>query len=387
MAIYLVVLLTVLTHTSYKGSKVLISLYALDLGATPATVGVLFAMYSVFPVFLAVFVGKLTDRYGFRRLVLFGATGLVIGLALPFFFPRLAGLFASATLIGTCYIFYTVAVQHLIGAMGEGHERTRNYSIFSIGVGVTALAGPMTAGFAIDAIGHRSTYLLLAVLPLAPVFALALVPRLMPAHRGTHEKSSEHRFMDLLRNVPLRRLLITAGIVETGLELSNFFLPIYARTLGFSASRIGMIMGTFASALLIVRVVMPRLVRFSSEERVLSGSLYLAAAASVAFPFARGFLEIAGVAFVLGLGLGCGSPLSMVLAYNRAPAGRSGEAIGIRQTVNKVTEMVMPIVFGALGTAIGMGPVFWMGGALLSAGGWLIGRDASARASAATQRS
>jgi hypothetical protein len=77
----------------------------------------------------------------------------------------------------------------------------------------------------------------------------------------------------------------------------------------------------------------------------------------------------------------------MVLAYNRAPAGRSGEAIGIRQTANKVTEMVMPIVFGALGTAIGMGPVFWMGGALLSVGGWLIGRDASARATAATLRS
>jgi MFS family permease len=185
--------------------------------------------------------------------------------------------------------------------------------------------------------------------------------------------------MDLLRNVPLRRLLMTAGIVETGLELSNFFLPIYARTLGFSASSIGMIMGAFATALLVVRTVMPRLVRFSSEERVLSGSLYVAAAASLAFPFARGFVEITAVAFVLGLGLGCGSPLSMVLAYNRAPAGRSGEAIGIRQTVNKVTETVMPIVFGALGTAIGMGPVFWMGGAMLSVGGWLIGRDAAAR--------
>src|SRR5918992_4758425 len=99
MAIYLVVLLTVLTHTSYKGSKVLISLYALDLGATPATVGVIFSMYSVFPVFLAVFAGKLTDRFGFRPLVLFGASGLVIGLAVPFFFPRLAALFVSAALI------------------------------------------------------------------------------------------------------------------------------------------------------------------------------------------------------------------------------------------------------------------------------------------------
>jgi hypothetical protein len=40
------------------------------------------------------------------------------------------------------------------------------------------------------------------------------------------------------------------------------------------------------------------------------------------------------------------------------------------------------VVFGALGTAVGMAPVFWMDGALLAAGAWLIGRDAAARAAA-----
>ena len=45
-------------------------------------------------------------------------------------------------------------------------------------------------------------------------------------------------------------MLITAGIIETGLELFNFFLPIYARSLGLSASRIGIVMGSFAVALL-----------------------------------------------------------------------------------------------------------------------------------------
>ena len=60
----------------------------------------------------------------------------------------------SAGLIGFCYIFYTVAVQHLIGAMGDGLERTKNYSWFSLGIGMTALLGPMSAGFLIDAVGH-----------------------------------------------------------------------------------------------------------------------------------------------------------------------------------------------------------------------------------------
>ena len=380
MVIYLVVLLTVLTHTSYKGSKVLISLYALDLGASPLTIGVLFSMYSVFPVLLAVYAGTLSDRYGFRRLILFGACGLVAGLFIPFALPGLGALFASAVLIGLCYIFYTVAVQHLIGSIGEGAMRTRNYSIFSIGVGLTALLGPTTAGFAIDTIGHRETYLLLAVLPIIPVLGLALLPRLLPAGRAKHKHGGERRIGDLLKNAPLRRVLVTAAIVETGLELFNFFLPIYARSLGLSATLIGIVMGTFAVALLLVRTVMPKLVRHSSEERVLSGSIYLAAATFAAFPFATTFAQLAAISFVLGLGLGCGSPLSLVLAYNRSPQGRAGEGIGVRQTVTKVTELVMPVIFGSLGTAIGMGPVFWVDAVLLAAGAWLIGRDAAARA-------
>src|SRR3978361_648809 len=114
MSIYLIVLVTVLTHTSFKGSKVLISLFAIDLGANPLMIGVLFSMYSVFPVLLSVYAGKLSDRYGFRRPMLFGASGLVLGLSLPFFVPSLATLYVSAALVGMCYIFYTVSVQHLI---------------------------------------------------------------------------------------------------------------------------------------------------------------------------------------------------------------------------------------------------------------------------------
>src|SRR4051794_31731936 len=71
MSIYLIVLVTVLTHTSFKGSKVLVSLYAIDLGASPLTIGVLFSMYSLFPVVLSVYAGKLSDRYGYRAPMLF----------------------------------------------------------------------------------------------------------------------------------------------------------------------------------------------------------------------------------------------------------------------------------------------------------------------------
>jgi MFS family permease len=381
MAIYLLVLLTVLTHTSFKGSKVLVALFAIEFGATPLEIGVLFSMYAVFPVFLSVYAGRVSDRLGFRVPMIFGACGLMLGLLLPFFHPRLGTLYASAALIGMCYIFYTVTVQHLVGAIGEGHARTRNYSIFSLGVALTALFGPLTAGFAIDSIGHRVTYLLLGLLPAAPILALVLFSSLVPRTHAPHEARHGQRAMDLVKAAPLRRALITAGLVETGLELVNFFLPIYGHSIGLSASEIGICMGGFATALLLVRLVMPALSRGSSEERVLSGSLFLAGATCLLFPVVTDFALLLAMSFMLGLGLGCGSPLSMILAYNRAPKGRSGEAMGLRQMVNKATEVVMPLVFGSVGTALGMAPVFWLNAVMLAWGAMLMKKDAARAAS------
>ena len=97
---------------------------------------------------------------------------------------------------------------------------------------------------------------------------------------------------------------------------------------------------------------------------------------SVCVPLVSTFAALLGVAFVLGLGMGSGAPLSMTLCYNRSPAGRAGEVVGLRQTVNKTMEAVMPAIFGVLSVAFGMLPVYCLGAAALACGGWLMQRDA-----------
>jgi len=376
MTFYIVVLVTVLNHISFKGSKVLITLYAIDLGANVFEIGLLFSMYSLFPVFLSLYAGKMSDRYGFQMPMLIGSIGLLGGLLLPYLYPTLPALYASALIIGMCYIFYIVSVQHLIGSFGTGAARTRHFSQYSLGIGLTALLGPTIAGFAIDSVGHSATYLLLALFPALPILLLAIYPRVLPRLHGRQDKREQQKVMDLVRIVPLRRALITAGILETGSELVNFLLPIYGHSIGLSASQIGITLGVYATALLAVRVLMPTLAKYSSEERVLSLSLFFSAVACMAFPFVSGFVPLLLMSFVLGLGLGCGGPLSLVLAYNRSPVGRSGEAVGLRQTVNKATEVVVPILFGSVSVVLGMVPVFWIDALMLAYGGILMRDDA-----------
>ncbi|MCC6532815.1 MAG: MFS transporter [Burkholderiales bacterium] len=364
MTLYLVVALALLNHTSFKGSKVLISLYALDLGASQLLIGVLYAMYSVFPIVLAVYAGKLADRVGMRGPMLLGSAGLAAGLLIPFAFSGVAALFISATLIGMLYIFFIVAMQSLIGFLPG--ERAKNYSVFSLGIAASNLVGPLAVGFAIDHHGHALTYLFIAAVPAVAIAWLAAGARFLP---GPRDRGSDHHgratLAMLRRNRSLRELLIAGGAIETGLELYTFYMPIHGNAIGLSASRIGMVMAAYAAALMAIRFLMPALVRRLGEIELLRLSMLLSAAVYCAFPFAGHIAWLLVLSFVLGLGLGCCSPLSLMIIHARAPAGRAGEALGVRQTVNKITEAGAPVAFGALGAVLGMMPLFWATSALL----------------------
>ena len=63
-----------------------------------------------------------------------------------------------------------------------------------------------------------------------------------------------------------------------------------------------------------------------------------------------------------------------MLTYNASPAGRMGEALGLRIAINNVVHIVMPVAFGAVGSLFGLPPVFWASSALLVSGGYAARR-------------
>lgn len=376
MTLYLVVLLSVLTSISQRGSKVAVSLYALELGAGSLAVGVLAALFAVFPLLLAVHAGRISDRVGVRLPMAAGAATMAAALALPGIVPGLPALFACPALLGLGHIFFHVSVHNLVGSLGAPSDRTRNFATFSLGSSIAAFIGPSLAGFGIEYAGYRAALLVLAASALASALAVllygTLVPRRVPHAVEERAKSA----FDLLAIPALRRTLIMSGVTLTGIELFSFYLPIYARSIGVSPSAIGMVLSTYAVAGFIVRVVMHRLAKRYTEVGVLTASLFLAAAAYAAVPaLAHGAL-LAGAAFALGLALGSAQPLTIILTYNHAPAGRSGEALGMRIMANKVTQIGVPLVFGGMGAALGAAPVFFATGLFLLGAGLLSLRSA-----------
>lgn len=73
------------------------------------------------------------------------------------------------------------------------------------------------------------------------------------------------------------------------------------------------------------------------------------------------------MAFVIGIGVGCTQPLLMSISYEKSPAGREGEVTGLRLTANNMARVVMPLLAGVIGTALGASPVFWLNAVNLAA--------------------
>ena len=371
MLVYLAVLLALLQGVSMRGAKMLVSLSALAIGATPFQVGLLAALFAAFPLVLAVYAGKASDRAGVKRPIVGGSLMLALGIATPLVLPGLAGLMLCATLVGLGHIFFHVSIHNLIGAYGAGEARTRNFATFSLGASVSAFIGPSLAGFSIDGLGFLPTHAMLAAIAVLPAIIIAVYPKLVPPRTPAAAHEQTGGSLALLGNPGLRRTLIMSGVTLTGIELFTFYFPVYGRSIGLTASAIGMVMSSYAVAAFIVRMGMHRATRRIGEIGVLTASLFIAGATYMLVPLVDRAPLLALTAFFLGIGLGCAQPLTILLTYNHAPAGRSGEALGMRLTVNKLTQIAVPLVFGGLGSAFGLLPVFWANGAFLLAGGFV----------------
>lgn len=374
MNIYAIVSLSICTQIAIKGSKMLVALHALELHAGPLAIGLLVAMYSLFPMQLALFAGRVCDRRGVRLPMIAGSLGIGLGLLVPILAPELAALYVSAVIIGCAQIFYQVSAQYTVGADAQRTQRTRNFALYSLAASVSGFFGPLIVGYAMEGMGKLPTYGLLAAIAIVPAIVLtAFRRRELPRHAPSDEDAPQT--LKLLDNRGLRQAYVASVVVLTGIDLFNFYMPIYGRALGLTPSSIGIVLSMQAAAAFLVRLWLPRVVERVGEQPVLRWALIVAALAYLVFPMTHELIALAAVSFFMGLALGCGQPLSMQLTQRFAPRGRVGEAIGLRITFNRLTQIAVPIVFGSLGS-FGVFAVFWANSALLLSGSFVTARTA-----------
>jgi MFS family permease len=370
----LLVTATVLSHTAFGGGRLAIMLTALSMGASPFTAGVLASLVAAVPMLIAVRAGKLIDRIGVRYPLVAAPACLAMAVVLPGAFPGLATLYVAATLCGVAFMFFHISVQHAIGEGSSGEKRKDNFGWLSLGFSVSNFLGPATAGFAIDDLGSRGAFAVLSLFAFAS-FALLALGRAHFRHtphrlRGGPDASA----FELLRDAELRRVFVVTGMLAAAWDLFTFAVPVYGHSIGLSASTIGSILACFALATFSVRLALPWISRHLQEWAVITTTFAIACVAYGILPMVRTVPLLAAISFLLGLGLGATQPSVMSLIYATAPAGRGGEAVGIRSVVLNASSTFLPLAFGGVGEAVGMLPVFWSMAAALAGGGAIANR-------------
>ena len=362
-------LLTLLNNIVVRAANIVLVLYALKLGAEPVTVGLLAATFSFLPMLVSMPAGKLADRYGALWPLVIGTVGGGLGLLVPYLVPGLAALFVAATLMGLTSSMHTL-LQNMAGLLSPPQTRVRNFSNFSMIMAASSFIGPLIGGFAIDHYDHATACLQLALLMLAPVAMLIVRSHAFP--RGTPQVKHEGGdTRSLLADPGVRRMLATSSLLNTGNDLYLFYMPVYANSLGFSATTIGLVLAMFSAAAFVIRIVLPRLILRFREEKLLAIALYVSALSLLLIPFTQSAVVLMAISFVFGLGPGAGQPIITMLMFIQSPQGRSGEGLGLRMSVVFFTKLVGPLVFGAIGQVLGLPPMFWINSAMLAGGGLL----------------
>lgn len=365
-------------HSAMAGLRMAAPLQALRDGASAWSVGLLMALFAAAPVVLALHAGRLADRYGYHRpvriAVALSLSGMALAVASTFFdgWLHFALLCGAAMLTGSGANMGMLTIQRTAGLSAQTPtERVRIFSWLAVAPSFSNVVGPVAVGFMIDHAGFAAGYALLFVLPLATLLSARAVP---PGEPPGERAASSGTAWNLLAEPGMKRLLFVNWLLSMCWDVHAFAVPILGHERGFSASTIGLILGTFTLSVTVVRVFIPMLAHRLHETTVVRASMLGTGIVFALYPLATSPWLMGTLAVFLGMTLGCVQPMIMSTLHHLTPEHRHGEALAFRSMAINASSTVMPLVFGAAGTVVGAAVLFWAVGAAVGSGSWLARR-------------
>ncbi|MFO1219868.1 MAG: MFS transporter [Burkholderiaceae bacterium] len=360
-------------HSAMAGLRMAAPLLALREGSSAMAVGVLMSLFAVAPVMLALRAGRMADKHGFHRPVKWAVAFTLLGMGTAIAGTLWSGqlqflaLGVAATLAGAGTNVGLISIQRTAGQTAmDSVQRMRVFSWLGMAPSMSNVIGPVLTGLVIDAAGFRVAFAVLLLLPIVTLLAARRVPRKPPAPR----RSADTTAWDLLQLPGMKRLLMVNLLLSACWDVHTFAVPVLGHDQGFSASTIGLILGSFTLAVTGVRLLIPLIAHRMREVEVLRAAMIGTGLIFAAYPFAGSPWAMGALAMGLGVTLGSVQPMIMSGLHHLSPDTRHGEAIALRSIVINLSSSVLPLVFGLAGAAVGVAALFWSVGSATAAGSW-----------------
>ena len=321
------------------------------LGASPSTIGLLFAAFGVTLLTVSIPMGSVSDRVGRRLPLVGGLVALALSTLLFAFAEGLPWLFAARLAQGAADAVTWVVGFALIADLYGPEERGRVMGMVMSATTFGLMVGPSLGGWLYERGGARVPYL--AVSALALVSAGTFLWLRMPAAH-----SGEPISVRLAIRVPAVRACVGAVVLvaATVTMLEPVMSMWLASTIGLTPARVGLVFGSAAAAGLVLHPIYGGLAdRWGGRRLTLTGLIVMALLLPLV-PLGWSFRSAAGIYIVAIAGIGLViTPSLAYMGESMSAAGVEsfGVAYGFYNVAWGVGLLVGPAVGGVLYERIG----------------------------------
>lgn len=321
-------------------------------GASPREIGLLFASYSVMQLFFAPVLGRLSDRYGRRPILLASLLGTSLGFFILGFATTLWMLFLGRIIDGISGGNISTA-QAYIADVTTKEDRAKGMGLIGVAFGLGFVFGPAIGGI-MSRWGIHVPFVFAGVLAFANAILLYFtLPETVTRDHPARISAARGRGWKQLR-AALRqpRLALVLGIfflsiVAFSIMTTSFSLFLMFR-LGYDAWDNGWIFAFVGvvSALIQGGLIGKLVKRFGEPPLVITGAL-LFSASLFATPFVgpvAGLLGILSIGALSSIGNALMAPSLTSLASKSAGASEQGGVLGVTQSVASLARAVGPSI-------------------------------------------
>ena len=331
-----------LTQASIYVLRPMITYRAIELDASTIQIGIVAALYALFPVLLALQFGSLVGKIGEGKFIIAGtvsmaATGFALIFANSLFTLAIATAFA-----GVSHLACMVGGQSMVAlrAPRESYDRYFGYYTFSASLG--HLAGPLLG--------------VLCVIALAPVISWRRERPSVAAKVsdvGTYASA-----LALMKKPGILAAIYISLAISSVADVLVVFLPLFGTENNFSPYAIGIILAIRAGTTMISRLFLGKLSERFSTYQLLIVSTSVSVLACAGMVFADTPLSLGAIVFVAGFSLGIGQPLTMSLVSQKTAANERALAVSARLMGNRFGQFIVPAGSGLLAASAGARGVF-----------------------------
>jgi multidrug resistance protein len=358
----------------------LLPYYALRLQASPETIGLLIASFSVAQLATAPLWGRVSDRYGRRPALMAGLIASAVAYVVFAFAGSVWLLFASRLIQGAgggttgvaqAYVADSIAPRERAQALGWLSAAT------SLGVMLGPVIGSLAAGW-----GYAAPGLIAAVLC---VVNTGFAWRWLPESRVAAAPGAPSRRTPVLQAIGqvvrqpgsvVSRLIWIYGAGMLGFTAMTAVFALFLearfgvteRTIGYFFFYIGLL------SLVMRSLLLGPIVRRIGERGAMRTGTVLLGAGLVAYPFAGSLPVLALIIPLIPVGTALLFPATTALVSHVTEPGELGMTMGVAQTFAGVARVVAPLVATSAFQRFGVAMPFFVAAAIVAGVGVLAFR-------------